>query len=124
MTKYRVQKITTGLEEIFVTVEASSIAKAIKASGWAKSKIAEVRTLKSALPFTTIAASGGFEFISPEGLKVTSSDLEVFNVALETLGYGAVHETFNLLNRGAGSFLIEADTPWSCNPASESYHSM
>jgi microsomal dipeptidase-like Zn-dependent dipeptidase len=80
--------------------------------------------LKSALAMTEIAASGTFRFTSPEGVVVTSDDLAAFNATLEKLGYKAVQMTFNLMNQGAGSFLIEADTPWCCNPRSETYWSM
>lgn len=123
MTKYRVYK-TGDFAETFVTVEAESAVKAAKASGWPKSKIAHVELLKSALAMTEIAASGTFRFTSPEGVVVTSDDLAAFNATLEKLGYKAVQMTFNLMNQGAGSFLIEADTPWCCNPRSETYWSM
>ena len=80
--------------------------------------------LKSAVPFTVIAPSGGYHFSSPDGLEISSMDMAVFNAALEKLGYKAVSVTYNMLNQGAGSFLIDADTPWCCNPRSEAYHSM
>jgi hypothetical protein len=79
--------------------------------------------LKSAVALSAISEGGGFSFVSPEGLEVKSMDMAVFNSALEALGYKPIAMTYNMLNQGR-SFLIDADTPWCCNPRSETYHSM
>lgn len=106
------------------TVQAGSIKAAISKGPGALAEVTSaIEVRKSAERLVKIGTDGSYTVSFPEGYFVASS-LESLNEMLAKLGYKALRETSNMLNKKFGTFLIDADTPSYCDPGSEAYHSM
>jgi hypothetical protein len=121
--KYLLQYRIGGIAESEV-IEAGSMRAALNKSDNPDFGIISIsRPQESAERMIKIGSDGSYTLSLPEGYFVAAS-LPGLNSVLQRLGYKSVRETSNMLNREAGTFLIDADTPSYCDPGSEAYHSM
>lgn len=59
-----------------------------------------------------------------DGCTIQTTDLGALNTMIIQLGFKPVRTTRNLMNREAGTLVIDGDTPIYCDVGSESYWSM
>jgi hypothetical protein len=120
---YFIQRTNGQFEE----VEAGSMIAALKKCSWPSKEILTCSAAKmSSSGRAKIDSEKGFLFYpgAINGPYFSAKEIWEFNDLLNRLGYKSVRLTTNMLNPGAGQFLIDADTPSYCDPGCEAYHSI
>lgn len=84
-----------------------------------------LKSIARQMKVTTHCSTPGLSsvLISVDGITLSGIVRDI-NPVLEKLGYRPVRITHNILNKDAGFWAIDINTPSYCDPGCESYHSM
>jgi hypothetical protein len=79
---------------------------------------------KSVVRKIQVMDDGSLMLIENGLVKIVSPSVEALNPVLRRLGYKPVRITRNNITGNGTPFVIDEDTPMSCDPGTETYHCM